>query len=84
MSDKVSSPCVYGVFPRIYITPEAESSEHLSVILLHEKTHIAHGDHIWNLVRVAAVVLHWWNPVIWVSAILSKRDAELACDETDA
>lgn len=84
VSDKVSSPCVYGVFPRIYITPEAESSEHLSVILLHEKTHIAHGDHIWNLVRVAAVVLHWWNPVIWVSAILSKRDAELACDETVA
>lgn len=81
VSDRITSPCAFGVIPRIYITPEAESSPHLSVILLHEKTHIAHFDHLWNMVRVAAVAAHWWNPVIWLCAVLSKRDAELACDE---
>ncbi len=84
VSDKVTSPCVSGIIPTIYITPEAAKSESLPVILLHEKTHMAHGDHLWNVVRVAAVVLHWWNPLVWAAAILSRRDAELACDESVA
>ena len=84
VSDKVVSPCVSGIVPAIYITPEAARSESLPIILLHEKTHMAHGDHLWNLVRVAAVALHWWNPLLWAAAILSKRDAELACDESVA
>ncbi len=84
VSDKVTSPCVSGIMPTIYITPEAAKSESLPVILLHEKTHMVHGDHLWNVVRVAAVVLHWWNPLVWAAAILSRRDAELACDESVA
>ena len=31
--------------------------------------------------RLAALALHWYNPLVWAAAILSKRDAELACDE---
>lgn len=81
VTDKITSPCVAGIIPKIYITPEAANSELLSVILLHEKTHLAHGDHFWSFLRIAAVAAHWWNPVIWLSAVLSKRDAELACDE---
>ncbi len=28
--------------------------------------------------------VYWWNPFIWVAAICSKHDAELACDEAVA
>ena len=31
-----------------------------------------------------SVIVYWWNPLIWLAAICSKRDAELACDEAVA
>ena len=30
------------------------------------------------------MVAYWWNPLVWLAAIVSKRDAELACDEAVA
>ena len=50
-------------------------------VLAHELTHYRHGDHLWSLLRCVAVTLHWYNPLVWLAAALSRRDAELACDE---
>lgn len=47
----------------------------------HELTHFRHGDHVWALLRCLCLVLHWYNPLVWLAAALSRRDAELACDE---
>ena len=47
----------------------------------HELTHFRHGDHIWALLRGACLAVHWYNPMVWWAAVLSLRDAELACDE---
>ena len=54
------------------------------MILRHELTHLRHLDFLWSLCRTAAVIVYWWNPFIWLAAICSKRDAELACDEAVA
>ena len=79
----VPSPCLFGLFrPAVYVTPEtAEDTAMLRHVLAHEYTHFRHGDHIWSLLRCAALAAHWWNPLVWVAAGLSRRDAELACDE---
>ncbi len=82
ISDKIASPCVAGVKPIIYITPEAAESENLSYVLAHEYTHLHHGDRVWSAVRVTATCVFWWNPLVWAAAFLSKSDAELACDES--
>ncbi|MBR4071333.1 MAG: M56 family metallopeptidase, partial [Clostridia bacterium] len=82
ISDKIASPCVAGVKPIIYITPEAAESENLSYVLAHEYTHLHHGDRVWSAVRVIATCVFWWNPLVWATAFLSKSDAELACDES--
>ncbi len=77
------SPCLFG-FPRpaVYVTPEAAADPAvLRHVLTHEATHYRHGDHIWALLRCAALAVHWWNPLVWLAAVLSRRDAELACDE---
>lgn len=84
VSDRIASPCVCGIIPKIYVTPEARDSENLSTVILHERVHVSHGDVIWNVIRVAAVSVFWYNPIVWVAAILSKRDAEFACDEAVA
>jgi len=59
-------------------TDEAE------LILRHELTHLRHLDFWWSFCRTAAVIVYWWNPFVWLAAICSKRDAELACDEAVA
>ncbi len=77
------SPCLFGVIrPAVYVTPEAAASpDMLRHVLAHEYTHYRHGDHIWSLLRCAALAAHWWNPLVWVAARLSRWDGELACDE---
>lgn len=47
----------------------------------HEQTHYRHGDNLWAVLRGVCLALHWYNPLVWWAAELSRRDAELACDE---
>lgn len=77
------SPCLFGVVrPAVYVTPDAAADPAmLRHVLAHECTHLRHGDHIWSLLRCAALAVHWWNPLVWLAVVLSRRDAELACDE---
>jgi len=77
------SPCLFGLIkPAIYLTPEiAEDAAKLTHVLAHETTHYRHGDHIWSALRGLCLALHWYNPLVWLAASLSRRDAELACDE---
>ena len=83
ITEAVETPCLFGVLrPAIYLTPEAASEpETLRHSVEHELTHYRHGDHIWALLRCLCLVLHWYNPLVWLAAALSRRDAELACDE---
>ncbi len=77
------SPCLSGIFrPKIYMTPESFSDpERRRFILAHETTHYKHKDHLWVCVRCLCLILHWFNPLVWLAAALSRRDSELACDE---
>ncbi len=82
VSEKAGTPCLHGFIPSVYLTPKAYKSEGRGLILCHEYTHLCHGDNIWAFFRIAAIVLLWWNPLIWAAAILSRQDAELACDHS--
>lgn len=82
-SDAVETPCLFGlVRPAVYVTKEAvKDPKIMHHVLAHETTHYAHRDHIWAVLRCLCLVLHWYNPLVWWAADLSRRDAELACDE---
>lgn len=84
ISSTVKSPCLAGLVPAVYLTEDVLQTDSTELILRHELTHLRHLDFLWSLCRTAAVILYWWNPFIWLAAILSKRDAELACDEAVA
>ena len=77
------SPCLFGPFrPAIYLTPAAISSpERLRHVLAHEETHARHGDALWSLLRGVCLTVYWFDPLVWISAAVSKADCELACDE---
>ena len=83
-SGAVKSPCLAGLIPAVYLTEDVLQTDSTELILRHELTHLRHLDFLWSLCRTAAVIAYWWNPFIWLAAICSKRDAELACDEAVA
>ncbi len=84
VSDAVKSPCLAGLLPAVYLTQDVLQTDEAELILSHELTHLRHLDFLWSFCRMAAVIVYWWNPFIWLAAICSKRDAELACDEAVA
>ena len=84
ISSTVKSPCLAGLIPAVYLTEDVLQADEAELILRHELTHLRHLDFLWSLCRTAAVTVYWWNPFIWLAAICSKRDAELACDEAVA
>ena len=71
---------VLGFFrPQIYLPVLDEEEREL--VLRHERCHIRRLDHWWKLAAYAAVSIHWFNPLAWVTYVLLCRDMELACDQ---
>ncbi len=83
LTEEADTPCLFGLTrPGVYVTPEAaEDPARLRHVIEHELTHYRHADHLWSLLRGLCLILHWYNPLVWWAAVLSRRDCELACDE---
>lgn len=80
----IASPCLYGMPFReaVYLTPDITEDEgRLRHVLTHEICHKKHGDSLWSILRSILLMIYWINPLVWVAAVLSRRDCELACDE---
>lgn len=84
VSETVATPCLVGlVRPVIYLTPACLENEQIKAhVLAHERAHLRHGDHIWALVRCICLCVYWFDPLVWIAAGRSRRDCELACDES--
>lgn len=79
----LDSPCLMGYKGEvaIYVPSEvAADQEKLRFAIAHELCHYKHHDLIWAIVRGGLLAFYWFNPLVWVAAIMSKRDCELACD----
>lgn len=83
VTEATETPCLFGVFrPAIYLTPAAvEEEHHREYAVTHEMTHYHHGDALWSVLRCLCLVVHWYNPLVWWAAVLSRTDGEVACDE---
>ena len=81
LADHITSPFVIGGRkPRIYLLSSLSKLDQEQVIL-HEKYHIGRADHVIRLMAYIALVIHWFNPLVWVAYILSGQDMEMSCDE---
>ncbi len=85
VGNSYTSPYSCGVIrPIIYIPTHMLTlpNEQLDFIIAHERCHIRRGDQLIKLLFIAAVCVHWYNPLVWVMLRYASRDIELACDET--
>ena len=83
LAENLPSPCLFGLLrPALYVSgPAAADPVMLRHVLAHELTHYRHLDHIWSVLRGIVLAVHWWNPLVWLAVVCSRRDGELACDE---
>lgn len=79
----LQSPCMTGIInPGIYINERITDPEEDKYVLDHEFTHYKHKDNIWMLLQLICLCIHWYNPLVWISSALFRRDCECACDES--
>lgn len=77
---EIDNPFILGIIkPKIYL-PQGLTERERQLILLHENAHIRRGDHIAKLIMYAALCIHWFNPLVWLSFRLCERDMEIYCD----
>ena len=84
-SGRISSPLTFGVLRPVILMPKKTDwtdETALRYVLEHEFVHIQRFDVLSKLLLIAAVCVHWFNPLVWVMYVLSNRDLELSCDET--
>lgn len=75
------SPFVCGILrPRIYLPAHLAPQEE-RYIRLHEEIHIRRRDPLLRALAWLAVMIHWFNPLVWAAFHFSGRDMEMACDE---
>lgn len=77
----LQSPCMAGIIhPAVYVNERFLSVQDRQYILGHELTHYRHRDCIWTLIQMICLCIHWFNPLVWLSAVLCRVDCECACD----
>ena len=80
-SENLSFPFVLGIIkPRIYL-PFKMNGQYLEHVVAHEQAHICRKDHWWKPLGFLLLMIHWFNPLMWLAYVLLCRDIELACDE---
>ena len=77
----IGTAFVIGVInPKIYI-PKGLSTSEEQYILAHERIHIKRNDYLIKIIAYIALIIHCFNPLVWLSFILMSKDMEMACDE---
>ena len=81
LCDAIDTPFVLGFFqPKIYLPSSLADGDFVPVIM-HERAHIARGDHLFKAIGWWILTAHWFNPLGWVCYHCFCSDLEFACDE---
>ncbi|MBP1989361.1 M56 family metallopeptidase [Paenibacillus eucommiae] len=80
-TDRIDTPFVFGLIrPKIYV-PVNLSANEWPYILAHEQTHIQRWDYLVKPFSFLVLIVHWFNPIMWLSFVLMSKDMEMSCDE---
>ncbi len=84
VSDRTSVPLSYGLTRPCIVLPsgfDLSNNDQVESVLEHERIHGRDYHNIMKVLVAAAVIVHWFNPLVWLYWFLFNHDVELACDE---
>ncbi len=71
--------------PRMILPAElfARLSENAqAAIIAHELAHIRRRDHLVRLLELAATIVFWWHPIVWIACWQLRDLEEQCCDQS--
>lgn len=82
LADGIDVPFTMGLLrPKIYLPSSLPEGER-EYVILHERTHIRRCDYLFKLLAFAALMVHWFNPLVWAAFFVADKDMEMSCDES--
>lgn len=78
------APLVMGFLRPVVLMPaglaRSLSDREIRDIVLHELSHVRRRDILVSWFSAAVLVLHWFNPLVWLATRAMRQDREPACD----
>ncbi|MGH9822859.1 MAG: TonB family protein, partial [Blastocatellia bacterium] len=85
ITEKVSVPCIWGVFKPALLVPESLRHEltdtELNALIAHEMIHLERRDNLVSAATWWLAAFFWFYPLGWVIEYFMLRERERACDE---
>lgn len=82
VNGNIVSPMTIKFFKPIIVLPNSKlSDKELTMILIHEMTHIRRRDQWKKLLMVFVNAIHWFNPIIYLLLTNMEESFELSCDQ---
>ncbi len=82
-SPHVGSPLLVGLWrTRLILSPDAEifGERVMRDVFLHELAHVRRRDLAMSWLVAIVLLIHWFNPLLWLAAWRIRADRECACD----
>ena len=81
ISQVVGTPFALGLRnPKIYLPSNLTDAQ--EYVIAHEQTHLARRDNLAKILGYVVLILHWFNPLVWLAFKLFVTDMEMSCDES--
>jgi beta-lactamase regulating signal transducer with metallopeptidase domain len=77
-------PMTWGIFHPVILLPgEADGweAERRRVVLAHELAHVRRWDALTQWIAHVALVVYWFNPLVWMAVRKLREEREHACDD---
>lgn len=83
VNNDLKAPVTYGIFsPKIVLQDRILGDDILlKYVLVHEMTHVAKFDVLWNHLKNLLLCLYWYNPLVWLMSRILNEDLEVLCDK---
>lgn len=77
----IKAPFTIGLLHPLVVLPKSDNNEDSPLYIMHELYHIRNHDILWKCIAFTAILLHWYNPLIYLFFHEMCTASEKRCDE---
>ncbi len=84
-AENLSTPLLTGIKHPVVILPDSVAPDYrvheMRMLLAHELAHLKRRDLVYGWIPTTALILSWFNPVVWLAVREWRLAQEIACDQ---